>query len=97
MKPISFLMLLLLLSVPDLCTAMERFDIITTDELVSQLEARKLGQTDFLLVNTLDEILARNKSIPDSISVPWSSIQTAHKRLGEDKDKLIITYCMGYR
>ena len=76
---------------------MERFGIVTTEELSDLLKAREGGKIDFLLVNTLDEILFLDQSIPGSISVPWSRIDDVHQRLGSDKDKLIITYCMGYR
>ena len=76
---------------------MERFDIITTQQLTDMLVARDRGERDFLLVNTLDEILFRDKAIPGSISVPWSRVNTAYTRLGTDKNKLIVTYCMGYR
>lgn len=97
MKNAILLSLVFTLVVVSNCFALERFDIITTEELVQMLDARKRGEVDFLLVNTLDEILARNKSIPGSISVPWSRIKTAYERLGDDKDRLIIAYCMGYR
>lgn len=89
--------LFIVVALPHLCAAMERFDLVTTEELVQMLAARERGEREFLLVNTLDEILYRNKSIPGSISVPWSRVTTLHPRLGEDKNRLIVTYCMGYR
>ena len=97
MKRALLVFLIFAVAAPQLCTAMERFDLVTTEELVQMLAARERGETEFLLVNTLDEILYRNRSIPGSISVPWSRVRTAHARLGEDKDQLIVTYCMGYR
>ena len=39
--------------------ALERFDIVTTEELREMLEARDRGELEFLLVNTLDEIIRR--------------------------------------
>ena len=82
---------------PQMCSALDRFDIVTTEDLVMMLEKRKQNELDFLLINTLDEILARNKSIPGSISVPWSRFNATNSKLGTDKEKLIVTYCMGYR
>ena len=97
MKQVLFLIFLTVFCSPLLTFGMERFDIVTTQELSSLLAERQKGETDFVLVNTLDEILFRDKAIPGSISVPWSRVKTAYTRLGNDKDKLVITYCMGYR
>jgi 3-mercaptopyruvate sulfurtransferase SseA len=72
--------------------AMERFEIVTTQELKQMLDDRASGRIDFILVNTLDEMIYRNHSIPGSINVPWSRIDQTSHRLGEDKGKLIITY-----
>lgn len=77
--------------------ALERFDIITTKELQSMLQQRKEGTTDFLLVNTLDTIIADHHSIPGSVNIPWSDVSKRADEFGENKEKLIITYCMGYR
>ena len=72
--------------------AMERFDIVTTEEMKQMLEDRAAGKTDFVLVNTLDEIIFMHSSIPGSVSVPWSRVDKVKHRLGNDKDKLLITY-----
>ena len=72
--------------------AMERFDIVTTQELKQMLEARHLHKIDFILVNSLDEIIYRDSAIPGSVNVPWSKVDKMAHRLGEDKNKLIITY-----
>ncbi len=72
--------------------AMERFDIVTTEEMKQMLEDRAAGLTDFVLVNSLDEIIFRHSSIPGSVSLPWSRIEKVAHRLGNDKDKLIIIY-----
>lgn len=71
---------------------MERFDIVTTEEMKQMLEDRAAGLTDFVLVNSLDEIIFRHSSIPGSVSLPWSRIEKVAHRLGNDKDKLIIIY-----
>ena len=71
---------------------LQRFDIVTTEELEQMLAQRQTGTTEFALVNTLDEIIYRNVSIPDSINVPWSRVTETADRLGNDKDKLIVTY-----
>lgn len=72
--------------------AMERFEIITTEQLEQMLIARKTGKTDFVLMNALDEIIYNNTSIPESINVPWSRINQTIDRLGDDKSKLVVTY-----
>lgn len=77
--------------------ALERFDVITTAQLKDLLELRSRGLTDFTLVNTLDALIASHHSIPGSINLPWSKAEKDTSLLGDKKDKLIITYCMGYR
>jgi hypothetical protein len=77
--------------------AMERFDIISTGELYRMLEKREKGEVEFTLLNSLDEIIADDKTIPGSIHIPWGKIETQGYKLGKDKNKLIVTYCMGYR
>jgi len=71
---------------------MERFDIVTTKKMKQMLEDKAAGKTDFVLANTLDEIIFRHSSIPGSVSLPWSKVDKVAHRLGNDKDKLIITY-----
>ncbi len=84
------LWILLLLSSP--LFAMERFDILTTNQVKQLLDDRAAGKTDFILVNTLDEIIFKHSSIPGSINIPWSRVNELIYKLGEDKNKLIITY-----
>ena len=72
--------------------SMERFGIVTTQELRKMLDDRASGKTDFILVNSLDEIIYRNSSIPGSVNVPWSRLDKMSHRLGENKDRLVITY-----
>lgn len=72
--------------------ALERFDIVTTEKMKQMLDDRTAGTADFILVNSLDEIIFRSASIPGSVNVPWYSAKENGNRLGEDKDKLIITY-----
>jgi len=89
--------LMLLLTGIHCAVAMERFDLITTDELEQMLKARQKGEIDFLLVNVLNEIVFRNVAIPGSINIPWNLIDEKVHLLGDDLDKLIVTHCMGYR
>lgn len=77
--------------------ALERFDLVTTEQLERLLAERNSDEIDFLLINTLDELIYRDESIPGSINIPWSRIDSRHTELGPDKNTLIITYCMGYR
>lgn len=85
--------LLMLLTCPIPSGAFERFDIVTTEQLREMLTARESqASADFLLVNTLDEIIYRNESIPGSVSLPWSNISNYKSILGDNKDKEIIFY-----
>ena len=77
--------------------SMERFDVLTTQELKTMLDERASGAIDFLLVNTLDELISADSSIPGSIKLPWYKVNELSHMLGTDKEKLIVTYCMGYR
>ena len=72
--------------------AIERFDIVTTQEMKKMLDDRAAGKTDFVLVNSLDEIIFRSASIPGSINLPWYRAKHSGYRLGEDKNKLVVTY-----
>lgn len=90
-------MCILVFPCPREAGAMERFDLVTTEQLEQLLAQRHDGGVDFLLVNTLDEMIYRDEAIPGSINIPWSRIDSRHKELGPDKNRLIITYCMGYR
>ena len=76
---------------------MERFEIMTTQELQQLLAEREAGKLDFILVNTLDALIYGHHSIPGSINIPWSRVSDLADRLGSDRERLIITYCMGYR
>lgn len=89
--------LLVLVSLCSTANALERFDIITTEELQYLLSQRDANESDFLLINSLDRLIADHHSIPGSINIPWSRVNENTQLLGEDRGKLIITYCMGYR
>lgn len=91
------LLLVLLFLLPSQGVALERFDIITTVEMEQMLTDREAGKIDFLLVNSLDRMIYNHSAIPGSINVPLSSFTQYSKKLGKEKDKLIIIYCMGYR
>ena len=88
---ICFIVILVLLIGTSL-PAMERFEIITTQDLEKMLMERESGAIDFTLANTLDEVIYRNSSIPGSVNVPWSRVKETINRLGENKEKLVITY-----
>ncbi len=92
MKKILFLCIATALFFPGVASAMERFDIVSTRELSQMLADRAAGKRDFILANTLDEIIFRQSSIPGSINTPWADVKSMESRLGKDKNKLIITY-----
>jgi 3-mercaptopyruvate sulfurtransferase SseA len=78
-------------------SGMERFDVVTTAQIKQMLDDRVAGKIEFVLVNTLDEIIFRHSSIPGSVNAPWYKIDKTDHKLSSDKNRLIITYCMGYR
>ena len=89
----ALLKLMLTALVPYSAFALERFDILTTEQLEQMLQDRSAGKTDFVLVNSLDEIIYRNLSIPESVNVPWvKAAALAPERLGADKGRLVVTY-----
>ncbi|BBO68991.1 hypothetical protein DSCA_29210 [Desulfosarcina alkanivorans] len=97
-KRITTLALLLILTglVPS-ARGLERFEIITTQELQRMLTERAAGNQDFALVNTLDALIYEHLSIPGSINIPWSRVADLTDRLGSYRNRLVVTYCMGYR
>ena len=92
MRKVSWVIAFLLLGSIQTAAAMERFDLITTQELEQMLAQRSHGEIDFVLVNSLDEIIYRHNSIPGSVNVPWSRVDELIGRLGTDKNKLIVPY-----
>ena len=96
-KKIAFLFLLICLFFAGRTEAFERFPVVSTKEVQGMLELRTRGKMDFILLNTLDEIIYHHQSIPGSINIPWHVIDSRYTELGQDKNRLIITYCIGYR
>jgi len=70
----------------------DRFEILTTEELKGMVDARDAGKSKFTLINTLDEIIYRDVSIPGSVNLPWHLAQDAEKYLGPNKDQLLVFY-----
>jgi hypothetical protein len=82
-----------LLSIPGTLWSMDRFDVVSTQEMKKLLDDRTQGKIDFLLVNGLDEIMYRHAAIPGSINVPWPRVEeVGPERLGNDKNRLIIMH-----
>lgn len=96
MKSILLSLFVLLLLAPVETEALERFDIVTTEELRRMLDSRQ-GGSNFLLINTVDKLIADHHTIPGSINIPWSKVEENREKLGSNKNLLIITYCLGYR
>lgn len=92
MKRVAFLVVSFALLLSNGSLAMERFDIVTTEQMKKMLDDRSANKTDFILVNALDEIIFRDSAIPGSVSVPWCRVENLASRLGDDKEKLIVTY-----
>lgn len=81
--------------VPQFSLALDRLETITTEEMKRLHDERAAGKIDFILVNTLDEIVYRNSSIPGSVNIPWHRTDDLQDRLGKIKNIPIITYCEG--
>lgn len=92
MRKIWWIIALLLIGGVQTAAAMERFELITTLELEQMLAQRQRGEIDFVLVNSLDELIYRHHAIPGSVNVPWSRVNELAGRLGTDKNRLIVTY-----
>lgn len=92
MKKIIILGMWTLFLLSPQASGMDRFDIVSTSQMKQMLDDRAGGKIDFVLVNTLDEIIFKHSSIPGSINVPWSRVNELKHRLGENKSKLIIPY-----
>ena len=73
-------------------SALERFDIVTTEQLKQLLDERAAGKIDFVLVNTLDALIYEHHSIPDSVNIPWDRADGAAAIIGDRKDRMIVTY-----
>ena len=58
-KSILFAIFLILLGATA-SLALERFDIVTTEQMKQMLDDRADGKTDFILVNSLDRIIFRS-------------------------------------
>jgi len=88
---LALLLILVAWSAP--AVAFDRFEIVTTEELREMLAARDAGNGEnFLLVNTLDDIIYRHEHIPGSVSLPWPEVDTYESVLGSDKGRSLIFY-----
>jgi rhodanese-related sulfurtransferase len=67
----------------------ENFPKITAEQVKAKLDAGE----KLLLINPLSDIEFQDKHIPGSINIPLQNILVAD--LPKDKDRLIITYCLG--
>ncbi len=89
-RGLLFCLALLILS-PAAAPCLERFPVISTMELVTLLAEREAGAADFVLVNTLDRIIADDATIPGSINIPVHTIPTTDA-LPEDMSKYLVFY-----
>ena len=70
--------------------ASAKLPIIKTDELKSIIDQNE----NFSLINVLPKVIHDAKHIRGSINIPLGKMTTSD-RLPEDKDTLLIFYCMG--
>ena len=66
------------------------FPVITAPELKAKMDAGE----ELMLVNPLSDIEFSNGYIPGSVNIPLKDIMTTDM-LPQNKDMLIITYCLG--
>ncbi len=66
------------------------FPEITAEQLKTKIDAGE----KLMLLNALSDIEFQDKHIPGSINIPLQEITIA-ENLPEDKDQLIVTYCLG--
>jgi len=92
MRAMLLFFTLILVIFPGNGHSLERFDIMTTEEMEEMLHKRKNGHQDFILVNALDEMIYRNSHIPGSINIPLGKIEENSFKLGADRSKPIVTY-----
>ena len=92
MRKIVLLLLAHFLALPFNVYGLERFEIITTAEMVQLLQEREKGEVDFLLVNALDLMIYNDSSIAGSIHIPLGKFKENAHKLGNDTGKLIIPY-----
>lgn len=89
---LNFLFLIIYGSFLNEAYALDRFDIVSTEEMKQLYDKRQRGEVEFILVNTLDEIIYRHSAIPGSVNIPSYKVEELQERLGEAKNKLIIFY-----
>ncbi len=87
-----FVLITTVLLLPVQANGLERFDIVSTRQLVEMLQHRQAGTVDFILVNSLDKVIFRDAHIPGSISLPLARVDELIGRLGTDRNELIIPY-----
>jgi 3-mercaptopyruvate sulfurtransferase SseA len=80
-----------LVLLPAVAAGLERFPVISTQELEQLLARRQAGEKDFMLINTLDRIIANDATIPGSINIPVHTMRTSQD-LPADHTKLLVFY-----
>lgn len=70
----------------------EEFQRITAHELKERMDSDET----LLLINPLSEIEFNEGNIPGSVNIPYSTISETDK-LPENKNTLIVTYCLGLK
>ena len=68
----------------------DKFPVISTEGLKAKMDAGE----KLMLINPLCDIEFNMGYIPGSVNIPIHTIMTTDK-LPQDKDTLIITYCLG--
>ena len=77
------------------CVVAERSEAKAFPEInAEQLKERMDAGEELLLLNPLSKIEFEDKHIPGSVNIPLQNILVA-ENLPENKDHLIVTYCLG--
>lgn len=96
-KNIFFFILLTLILSPILAHPQEMeskwkdVKIITTDELKKLYDAK----ADFVLYNALSPIEYAEERIKGSLNMPYMHLKSGKGKLPDDKNKMLVFYCLG--
>lgn len=79
-----------------LCMTLQAWANDFPDLSASELKARIDSGEEIALVNPLSEIIFNQGFIPGSLNIPLEKIASS-PLLPENKDTLIVTYCLGVK
>lgn len=95
MKKVNLQWLMILMLTASACLLAGRAQAKEFPEITAaQLKAKMDAGEKLLLINPLSDIEFNDKHIPGSVNIPLQNILIADN-LPQDKDQLVVTYCLG--